>query len=221
MYKPLKIERNLPFNIISNKMDFRNTPLYHSIVAVISVLLVLILYFAGIDFGRAVAGMAFFLLFLTLIIGPVMRLWRPSLEALPWNLPWSWRGELGIWFTIFSVFHVLLIFDSSHWDIAGYLAGMRLSDLAALVAIFWSLVLTVASFTRVIKFLGISAWRWLHSFAYVIFYLVGAHVINHAFLRADRPSDWLHWMYLLMIIIVIILQTVAFIKTVVNYRRNG
>lgn len=201
-------------------MDFRNTFSYHSAVALISVLLTLLLYFTGTGFGRAVAGIAFFLLFLTLIVGPVMRLWKPAVEALPWNLPWSWRSELGIWFTIFSVAHMLLVFDSRYWDVTGYLAGMRLSDLVAFVAIFWALVLTASSFSRIIKFLGLSAWRWLHSFAYVIFYLVGAHVINHAFLRAERPLDWLHWAYLLMIIVVILLQSAAFVETVMNYRRT-
>jgi sulfoxide reductase heme-binding subunit YedZ len=201
-------------------MDFRNTFSYHSIVALISVLLILLLYFTGTEFGRAVAGIAFLLLFLTLIVGPIMRLWKPATEALPWNLPWSWRSELGIWFTIFSVGHMLLVFDSRYWDVAGYLAGMRLSDLVAFVAIFWSLVLTAASFAGVIKFLGISAWRWLHGFAYVIFYLAGAHVINHAFLRTGHPTDWLHWAYLLMIIVIILLQSAAFVKTVVNYRKT-
>jgi len=200
-------------------MDFRNTFSYHLAVALISVLLILLLYFTGTGFNRAVAGVAFFLLFLVLIIGPIMRLWRPALEALPWNLPWSWRGELGIWFTVFSVAHLLLVFFNNQWNITGYLAVMRLSDLVAFVALFLALILTAASGGKVAKSLGISAWRWLQSFAYVTFYLVGAHVINHAFLRAGRPLDWLHWAYLAMIIIIILLQSAAFVKTVVNYRK--
>lgn len=201
-------------------MDFRNTFLYHLAVAAMSFLLASVLYWLGIEFNRIIAAVAFTLLFLTLIIGPVMKLWRPALEALPWNLPWSWRGELGIWFTIVSMAHVLLILRGRQWDVAGYMAGMRLSDLVALVAVFLALILTVTSFGRVIKFLGITSWRWLHSFAYVIFYLVSAHVINHAFLRPGRPADWLHWLYLIMILIVIALQFGAFAKTVINYRKS-
>jgi len=198
------------------KMDFCDTLLYHSIVAVISLLLILILYFTGTDFGRAVAAMAFFLLFLTLIIGPIMKIWKPFSEASPWDLPWSCRKELGIWFMIFSVSHMLLVLDSRYWGALGYSTGMRFSDMIAFIVIFWALVLTVASFGRVIEFLGISAWRWLYRFTYIIFYLTGAHVIS----RADRPLDWLRWAYLFMIVLVILLQSVAFIKTVANYRKT-
>lgn len=201
-------------------MDFRNTVLYHFVIAAVSILLVFVLYSLGINLNRATAAVAFILLFLTLIIGPIMRLWRPISEVLPWNLPWSWRGELGIWFTIMAIAHTLLVFYGRQWDIVGYIAAMRLADLVAFVAIFWALILTVTSLGRIINFLGISAWRWLHSFAYVVFYLVGAHVINHAFLRPGRPADWLHWSYLVAILIVIALQLVAFIKTVISYRES-
>jgi len=201
-------------------MDFRNTFLYHFIVALVSLFLVFILFSSGINLNRATAGVAFFLLFLALIIGPIMRLWRPALEVLPWNLPWSWRGELGVWFTIVSIAHVFIVFSGRQWDILGYIVGMRLSSLVALVALFLAFILTITSFAKVIKFLGVVSWRWLHSFSYVIFYLVGAHVINHAFLRSGRPGDWLHWSYLVMMIIVIILQASAFGKTVIDYRKN-
>jgi len=205
-------------------MDFRNTFSYHLIVALMSLLLIFVLFSSGINLNRSTAAVAFFLLFLTLIIGPIMRLWRPAPEALHWNLPWSWRGELGIWFTVVSTvhmcLHMCLVFSRRQWDILGYMAGMRLSDLVALIAIFLAFILTITSFRKVINFLGIASWGWLHSFSYVIFYLIGAHVINHAFLRSGRPEDWLHWSYLIMVIIVIILQVTAFGKTVINYRKT-
>ncbi len=201
-------------------MDFHNTPLYHLVVAVMSFLLISALYFTGINLNRAVAGVAFFLLFLTLIIGPVMRLWKPNREVLPWDLPWSWRGELGIWFTILSMAHIVIVFKKIDWDIAGYVAEIRLSGLVALIAAFWALVLTVTSFRKVIKFLGVSAWKWLHTFTYVVFYLVSAHIINHAFLRPGRPADWLHWSYLVMMLVVTVLQAAAFVKTVAGNRKN-
>jgi len=92
--------------------------------------------------------------------------------------------------------------------------------LVALAALFLALILTATSFGSVIKFLGVASWKWLHSLAYVIFYLISAHVINHAFLRPDRPEDWLHWVYLIMILIVIALQFSAFVKGVADYRKS-
>ena len=201
-------------------MDLRNKLSYHFIVASMSFLLGFGFYSLGIELGRVIAGVAFILLFLTLIIGPLMRLWKPVLEVLPWQLPWSWRGELGIWFTIVSIIHMLFIFYGKQWDVMGYLVGMRLSDLVALAALFLALILTATSFGSVIKFLGVASWKWLHSLAYVIFYLISAHVINHAFLRPDRPEDWLHWVYLIMILIVIALQFSAFVKGVADYRKS-
>jgi methionine sulfoxide reductase heme-binding subunit len=201
-------------------MDIRNKISHHFFVALISFFLIAVLYYSGIEIGRAVAGTAFILLFLTLIIGPIIKLWHPFLEVLPWDLPWSWRGELGIWFAIVSTVHVLLVFNANQWDIVGYITGMRLSTLAGFIALFLTFILAITSFYKVIKFLGLSSWKWIQSFAYVIFYLTGLHVINHAFLRPGRPADWLHWSYLIMMIIVILLQSIAFIKTVANYRKK-
>ena len=137
------------------------------------------------------------------------------MKVLPWNLPWSWRGELGIWFTLLSAVHVFLIFDGRQWETNFYL-----SDIIGLVALFLAFILAATSLNKVIRFLGVESWRWLHTLAYVVFYLVGFHTINHAFLRQGRPEDWLHWMYPVMMVIVVLLQASAFIKTVIYQRRK-
>lgn len=215
---------NHPFNLkffwYNFIMDIRNNLAYHFVVALGSLTLLFVLSLAGIETHRAVPAVAFILLFLTLAIGPIMRIWKPGAKVLPWNLPWSWRGELGIWFTIISISHMLLIFKGAQWDIIGYLSGIRIGNLAALVALFWALILTAASLGKVIKFIGLSSWRWLHSFAYVIFYLVGMHVVNHAFLRPGRPSDWLHWTYLVMMLSIVFLQFAVWVVTIKDDRKN-
>ena len=40
----------------------------------------------------------------------------------------------------------------------------------------------MTSFDRAVSFLGISSWKWLHSFTYVIFYLVALHSLYNHFL---------------------------------------
>jgi methionine sulfoxide reductase heme-binding subunit len=169
-------------------MDIQNKLSYHFIVASFSVLLTFFMFLSGISLGRSIAATAFILLFLVLAIGPVMKIWKPTMQALPWNFPWSWRGELGIWFFIFSILHVLFVFYQKQWDISGYIANMRLSDLIGFIALFLALILTITSFNRIIMFMGISSWKWLQTFAYVVFYLTGCHIINHAFLRPGRPE---------------------------------
>ena len=196
-------------------IDANNKLLNHIIVALTSSLLIYAIWSSGIGINRSIAGVSFLLLFLTLIIGPIMQLWRPLLKVLPWDLPWSWRGELGIWFTLLSAVHVFLVLDRRQWEMNFYL-----SDIIGLVALFLAFILVATSLNRVIRFLGVESWRWLHTFAYVVFYLVGLHTINHAFLRPGRPEDWLHWMYPVMMAIVILLQASAFIKTVIYQRKK-
>ena len=196
-------------------MDFSNKLRNHLVVELLSLVLIYIFWLSDIGLNRSVAAASFVLLFLVLIIGPIMKLWRPVVEHLPWEMPWSWRGELGIWFFLLSLAHVGLVM----YDREG-LGTLRLADYLGLVALFWALVLTATSFEKVIKFIGVKSWKWLHSFAYVIFYLVGFHTINHAFLRTGRPDSWIHWSYLVMITVVIVLQISAFAREVVLYRKS-
>ena len=108
-------------------MDARNTLRQHLIVGVFSLGLVAILRFL-LDNSWTVsfARVSFILLFLILIIGPVMRLKRPAQISSPLFAPWSWRGELGIWFMIVSIIHASLVFAGRQWDVIGYMGDMRL-----------------------------------------------------------------------------------------------
>jgi sulfoxide reductase heme-binding subunit YedZ len=144
-----------------------------------------------------------------------MKLWRPIADHLPWDMPWSWRGELGIWFTILSVAHVYLVVSERQPS-----SVFRLADYLGMVALFWALVLTATSFGKVIKFIGVKSWKWLHSFAYVLFYLAGAHILNHAFLRTGRPDSWIHWAYAGMIGMVFVLQLSGFVREIALYRKS-
>ncbi len=199
---------------VSRLLDAKNKPLNHIVVFGLSLLLVYVFLLSGISLNRAVAGASFVLLFLILIIGPWMQLIKPSIRVLPWGIPWSWRGELGIWFAILSVIHFLLVFSGDNWKIRWSLAAIL-----GLVALFWTTILAITSFSKIIKLLGVDSWRWLHAFAYVIFYTSGLHVVYHAFLRNGRPSHWLHWAYLAMMIIVVILEASAFVKNVIHRKK--
>ncbi|MBI2038622.1 MAG: hypothetical protein HYT19_01730 [Candidatus Nealsonbacteria bacterium] len=177
--------------------------------------MVYIFWLSGINLHDSIARVAFILLFLVLIIGPIMQLWRPRLSVLPFDLPWSWRGELGIWFTILSIVHLFLVYYEQEWQIR-----LTLASLLLWVVLFWALILTATSSSRVIKFLSVESWRWLHSHAYVIFYLASIHIIDHAFLGHHSSGDWFSWIYLIMIVTVMVLQFSAFIKNVVYYRKS-
>lgn len=207
-------------------MDIKNTPIQHVIVCIFSLTLVSIFNFLlkipwSTSFGRA----SFILLFLILIIGPIMRLKKPTESSSPLATPWSWRGELGIWFTITALTHFIIVIVSRPFPdlikIGG--GGFGLANFLGLIALFWALLLTVTSLGRVITFLGIESWKWLHSLTYVIFYLVSAHFIYFQFFSTYGVvgPDWFGYIAVAMVIIVIVLQLIAFIVAVTKHRKEA
>ncbi|MBD3355204.1 hypothetical protein GF361_04430, partial [Candidatus Woesearchaeota archaeon] len=80
--------------------DTKNTLGKHLITCIFSLTAAFLMkYMAGISWSVSFARVSFLLLFLTLIIGPIMRLVKPSKLFTLLKTPWTWRGELGIWFT--------------------------------------------------------------------------------------------------------------------------
>lgn len=191
---------------------------------------------------KAFGGAAFFLLWLAVLIGPAARIWRPLTRLI------AWRREFGIWFFLIALVHAYLILDGwARWSVWGFLGyqyvpeldmylrfepGFGLANLMGLVALTFALALAATSFDRAVSFLGISSWKWLHSFAYVIFYLVALHVIYYAFIHytpsphrilmempTDYPSNPLRFFYLAAILSVFFAHIGAFIKTVRQQRK--
>ncbi len=201
-------------------IDTRNTFAHHLIIGLTSVFLVVTVNLSGIELNRAVAAVAFLLLSVTLTIGPLTRMLDLGSGKLPWTFPWGWRGEFGIWFVIMSLTHTGIVFHGRDWDIIGFFETLRPADLAASIGLFLVLLLAVTSFSRVIGYIGMANWRWIHRFSHVAFFLLALHAVHHSFLRPGRPEDWLHWSYLPMIVLVIGLQFVEFSSMVARYRKR-
>ncbi len=197
-------------------MDARNTLGQHLVVGIFSLGLVSIFTFLlDVSWIVSFARVSFILLFLILIIGPIMRLKRPTESSSPFSSPWSWRGELGIWFTLTALIHfIILILErplSSLIELGG--GGYSLTNLLGLVALFWAVLLTATSFCKVIAFLGVDLWKWLHSLTHAVFYLVSGHFIYFQFFSTyggNVGPDWFGYLAVAMVAIVIVLQLVAF-----------
>jgi len=151
-----------------------------------------------------------------------MRLKNPMGILSPFITPWSWRGELGIWFTLTALTHfIVLLSKSSFFDlikIGG--AGYGLANFLGFIALFIALLLTATSFRKIIVFIGVESWKWLHSLTYVIFYLASAHFIYFQYFSTygEVGPDWFGYTAVVMAIIIIILQLFAFIATTKKYR---
>ena len=193
---------------------------------------------------KAFGGGSFFLLWFALFIGPAARVWQPLQRLL------SFRREAGVWFFLIALVHGYLILDGwvrwSVWEFFGYQyipetemymrvePGFGLANLAGLVALTFALTLATTSFDRAVNFLGVSSWKWLHSFSYVVFYLSAIHVLYFAFihytpslLRAvlgqptNYPDNPLKFYYLAAFLSVLLVQIIAFILTVRKQRNSG
>lgn len=185
------------------------------------------------SFGDA----ALMLLVISLVIGPAAKLWRVFARLLPW------RREAGVWFGLMALVHMVLILNGwARWSFArlfGYEfvpelsrtarmePGFGLANLVGLVAIFWTLVLMATSSDRATRYLGPSAWRWLHGGAYVIFYLSVVHGAYFLFIhftmsfhKRPTPVDWFRVPFLAIALSVMALQAAAFVRTVASDRRS-
>jgi len=188
----------------------------HIIVGLLSFVLVYLFLRSGLETKRAFSLSAFILLFLVMVIGPAMRLYRPLVRMFPWQIPWGWRGELGVWFVLLAVGHAAFIYYERKWSLALLDAG----DFLGLVALFWGLALAATSFARAIRFLGMENWKWLHGFSYVIFYFAATHILYRSFLNPGLPLGRPQWFYLAMTVAVVVLQIAAFIKNVIDYKKS-
>lgn len=186
---------------------------------------------------RAVGDSSIVLLFGSLAIGPLAKLWRPAARTLPW------RRELGVWCAILALVHtILVLWRWVGWDLArlmGYEVipelgrsarlepGFGLANLIGLVAVVWALVLAVTSSNRAVRWLGSPAWKWMHQGAYVIFYLAVLHAVYFLFMhytasfhREVPEPNWFRWPLLVMGLGVAALQWVAFARTVQRRKKR-
>lgn len=189
---------------------------------------------------KSFGGASFFLLWFAVFIGPAAKL----LPVL--NRVLSYRREAGVWFFLIAFVHGYLILDGwvrwGVWEFFGYQyfaevdtylrveSGFGLANLLGLVALTFALTLAATSFDRAVNFLGVSSWKWLHGFAYVVFYLGAIHVVYFAFIHytpsltramqglpSNYPDNPLKYYYLFMLLSVLVVQIFGFIQTV---RRN-
>lgn len=186
---------------------------------------------ADMRLWRTFGDTAFVLLAAALAIGPLAKL-RLELHSL---LPW--RREIGIWFALTALTHALLILNGwARWNVLrflgyefipqlGYMArmepGFGLANLMGLTAVLMALALMATSSDRAVNWLGMSSWKWLHSGAYTIFWLVTLHTAYFLFLHYTasfhkQPPDpnWFRFPALVISLSVVGLQAAAFIKTV-------
>ena len=204
-------------------VDPFNRKKHHAAVVIGSLVLAGVLWAAGYPFRRIVGAVPWFLLFGVMVIGPATKLWPSIQRRYKGNFPLNWRSELGIWFVIWGLLHLLLVFQAMGWDVVGFLTRMRAWAFAALVGTLLGVILAITSNNRSFKYLGPKAWKWHQSHGtYVLFWLLAVHIYDQTFVRGGFPAgDVLHWLYVATIVIVVAMHIGAFVKVVSHYRKKG
>jgi len=186
---------------------------------------------ADMRFWKAVGDVGFGLLWVTVAIGPLAKLWKPARVLLPW------RRQLGIWFAIASSLHALLIFNGwARWSVSRFLGyefipqlgrearwepGFGLANILGLTALFVGLLLAATSSDRAMRALRSSAWKFLHNGVYFVFYVGSIHALYFLFFHytvsfhKNVPApDWFRYWFLGMVSTIAVLHVAAFVKTV-------
>ena len=180
---------------------------------------------------RAFGDAGYSMLFMTLIIGPMSRIWTSTSFLIPW------RREVGIWFAVMAVTHGLLIANGwANWDVAKFFGyefipelgrmvrlepGFGLANTLGFVAFLWVAILALTSSDRAMKWLGASSWKWMHTGSNIVFYLVAIHTsyflfihYTESFHRMVPPQSTFVIPFVFMSIMVLTFQITAYIKTV-------
>ncbi len=221
-----------------NKLKIKNnSTTRHLLVSAVAFFLTFVFWLAHYDWDpdmrlwRAFGDAGYSLLFVTLIIGPLSKLWKRSTFLL------SWRREIGIWFAVLAVTHGILIANGwANWDVAKFFGyefipqlgriarlepGFGLANTLGFVAFLWIAVLALTSSNRAMKWLGASSWNWIHTGSYIVFYLVAIHTsyflfmhYTESFHKTVPPQSTFVIPFIIMSVTILVLQISSYIKVV-------
>jgi len=179
--------------------------------------------------NRAVGDMSFILIALSMMIGPLSRLSKRARSAIPW------RRELGIHGVLLAVAHTIIILAAwVEWDflrLFGYvihpqtglyvmlLHGFGLANTIGIIALVYGIVLALSSSNWFQRILGGAVWKFLQQSAYVLWMLIIVHTAYFLYLNFQDyhkqvpAPNWAQIPFAAIILIVILLQFAAFLKT--------
>jgi sulfoxide reductase heme-binding subunit YedZ len=172
--------------------------------------------------------MSFILIALSMMIGPLSRLSERARSAIPW------RRELGIHGVLLAVAHTIILAAWVEWDflsLFGYvihpqtglyvmlLHGFGLTNTISIIALVYGIVLALSSSNWFQRILGGVVWKFLQQSAYVLWMLIIVHTAYFLYLNFQDyhkqvpAPNWAQIPFAAIILIVILLQLAAFVKT--------
>lgn len=186
--------------------------------------------------NRAFGDTALVLLALALALGPLAVLFPRTRGCL------VWRRQVGIWVMVWALVHVAIILHAwVEWNLIRLFGfeyspvfrryimhqhGFGLANTVGILALLFGLVLMLTSNDRSVRWLTPAVWQHLHQGAVVFWWLVVVHVgyfLFIHFLDVRRPMlepNPLQWPFVVIIVVVSLLRTAAFIQHWRQFRRS-
>ncbi|MCB1120678.1 MAG: ferric reductase-like transmembrane domain-containing protein [Verrucomicrobiae bacterium] len=172
---------------------------------------------AGHQINRSWADASMVFLFLTLMVGPLARLWPRCRVLIPW------RRDLGLWFAITAVIHIGLLAELRSWNVLRFFvneegellkAASHASNWAGLLALVILLVLAMTSNQFSERLLGGSGWKFLQQQVYGLFLLSCLHTFIFVYQVDGRQSVPFKWVFWGGVLLVALFQVWGFVRTI-------
>ena len=179
--------------------------------------------------NRAVGDMSLVMVAMAMSIGPLSRLRAGFRGWIPW------RRELGIYGVVLGLIHVIVILaEWVEWDLVrlfGYefhpvldryvmvQHGFGLANVIGILALLYALALALSSNNWSQRMLGAMVWKFLQQGAYVYWILIVVHTAYFLYLhfqdfhRQVPDPNWAQLPFAVLILLVLFLQSAAFMKT--------
>jgi sulfoxide reductase heme-binding subunit YedZ len=179
--------------------------------------------------NRATGDMSLIMVAIAMSLGPLSRL----SNRFRWTVPF--RRELGIYGVLLAGIHIAIILAAwVEWDLVrlfGYEIhptlgryvmvqhGFGLANAIGIVAVIYAIALALSSNDWSQKKLGAMVWKFFQQSAYVYWMLIVVHTAYFLYLhfqdfhRRTPDPNWAQLPFVILVVLVLGLQTAAFIKT--------
>jgi methionine sulfoxide reductase heme-binding subunit len=178
--------------------------------------------------NRAVADVSLLMVAVTMILGPLARLFPMFRSLLPW------RREFGIYGVImFTIHAVIILVGWVQWDLMRLIGfewhpngfyvmfqkGFGIGNIIGILAVVYGFGLALTSSDWSQRWMGGPTWKFFQQSSYILWILVVLHTayfLYMHFLDFDRPTpepNAMQWPFAILVGLVSLLQTAAFIKT--------
>ncbi len=179
--------------------------------------------------NRALGDTSVLLVALSMMIGPLSRLWPRAKRLTPW------RRELGIYGVMAAFIHATIILVGwMEWDLYRLVGmefhpqlqryvmfqhGLGFANILGVAALIYALILALTSNDFSQRRLGASVWKHVQQGTYIMWWIIVLHTGYFLFMhfqdfhKATPEPNWVRWPFVWLVLGIMALQFAASLKT--------